>query len=108
MHVIDEKLQSLECPLSSFTPLVAGVVGRTRLTQFLKGSVQLDSGVVNELIGVLNEMIELKLASVIAPNWQDTENIREQLRRRREIKLAFRYDESVLEELLQEKNGAGN
>jgi hypothetical protein len=107
MHVIDEKLQSIECPVSLFVP-IAGLVGRTRLTQFLRGTAQLDSNLVNKLVAVLDELIELKRVAAISPNWQDTENIREQLRRRREIKTAIQYDEDKIRELLQEKDGAAN
>ncbi len=107
MHIIDEKLQHLECPVSLFIP-IAGLIGRTRLTQFLQGTVQLDPRLIEKIVVVLDELIELKQAAVIAPNWADAENIREQLRRRREIKTAIRYDEDGIRELLQPegKNGA--
>jgi hypothetical protein len=109
VHTIDEKLQRLECPVSLFVP-IAGLVGRTRLTQFLQGSAQLDSQIIEKLIAVLDEMCELKRMSNFAPNWQDTENIREQLRRRREIKTAIEYDEDMIRELLQpeEEDGANS
>lgn len=107
MHIIDEKLQSIECPVSLFVP-IAGLVGRTRLTQFLQGTAQLDSNLVEKLIAVLDELIELKRVSNFAPNWQDTENIRETLRRRREIKAAIEYDEDKIQELLDGNNGAAN
>jgi hypothetical protein len=110
MHIIDEKLQSLECPVSLFVP-IAGLVGRTRLTQFLQGTAQLDSNLVERLIAVLDELIQLKRVSVIAPNWSDTENIREQLHRRSEIKQAAKHDEDKVRELLQVQDGndgAGN
>jgi hypothetical protein len=101
MHVIDEKLQSLECPLMSFTPLVAGLVGRTRLTQFLKGSVQLDSNTVDRLIAVLDEMNELKNASLVAPDWSDEVGIREQLTQRRAFKEAVKYDTDDIRRLME-------
>jgi hypothetical protein len=104
MHIIDEKLQRIECPLSLFVP-IAGLVGRTRLTEFLKGSAQLDFNLVERLIAVLDEMIELKRVSTFAPNWQDSENIRETLRLRREFKTAVKHDEDVIQELL---NGASH
>lgn len=107
MHIIDEKLQSIECPVSLFVP-IAGLVGRTRLTQFLQGTAQLDSNLVEKLIAVLDELIELKRVSNFAPNWQNTENIRETLRRRREIKAAIEYDEDKIQELLDGNNGAAN
>jgi hypothetical protein len=102
VHVIEQKLKQLDCPVSLFVP-IAGLVGRTRLTQFLSGTAQLDRNLIEKLIGVLDELIELKSASIIAPDWSDAENIREQLRRRREIKLAIEYDETVIRELLQGK-----
>jgi hypothetical protein len=110
MHTIDEKLQNIECPVSNFVPITGGLVGRTRLTQFLQGTAQLDSQLVEKLIAALDEMIELKRTSNFAPNWQDTENIREQLRRRREIKTAIEYDEDMIRELLQpeEEDGANS
>jgi hypothetical protein len=107
VHIIDEKLQSIECPVSLFVP-IAGLIGRTRLTQFLQNSAQLDSNLVDKLIAVLDEMIELKRTANFAPNWQDAENIREQLRHRREIKTAIEYDEDKIRELLQETNGAAD
>ena len=107
-HIVDKKLQDLACPVSLFVPITGGLIGRTRLTQFLQGTAQLDPNLVGKLIAVLDELTELKQASVIAPNWADAENIREQLRRRREIKTAIRYDEDGIRELLQPegKNGA--
>jgi hypothetical protein len=106
MHIVDEKLQNIECPVSNFVPITGGLVGRTRLTQFLQGTAQLDSNLVEKLIAVLDELIELKRVSVIAPNWADSENIREQLRFRREIKTAIEYDEDKIRELLQDEHGA--
>jgi hypothetical protein len=108
-HVIDKKLLDIACPVSLFVP-IAGLIGRTRLTQFLQGTAQLDSNLVEKLIAVLDELIELKRVSVIAPNWSDAENIREELRKRREIKTAIEYDEDRIRELLQDgnKDGAAN
>jgi hypothetical protein len=110
MHIVDEKLQNIECPVSNFVPITGGLVGRTRLTQFLHGTAQLDSNLVEKLITMLDELIELKRVSVIAPNWQDTEKIKEQLRRRKEIKVAIKYDEDQVRELLQvqDDEGTGN
>jgi hypothetical protein len=105
------KLQSIECPVSNFVPITGGLVGRTRLTEFLRGTAMLDSNLVEKLVAVLDELVELKRVSDFAPNWQDTGNIREQLRLRREIKTAIEYDEDKIRELLQAKNGndeAGN
>ena len=107
MHIIiDEKLQNIECPVSNFVPITGGLVGRTRLTEFLRGTVALDPNLVEKLIAVLDEMIELKRTSSFAPNWQDAGNIREQLRCRREIKTAIEYDEDKIRELLQDEHGA--
>jgi hypothetical protein len=106
-HIIDKRLQDLACPVSLFVP-IADLIGRTRLTQFLQGAAQLDSNLVEKLVAVLDELIELKRVSVIAPDWGDAENIREQLRRRREIKTAIKYDENRIRELLQVQDGAGN
>lgn len=105
MHIIDEKLQQLECPVSLFVP-IAGLIGRTRLTQFLQGSAQLDSNLVEKLVAVLDELIELKRVSNFAPNWQDTENIRETLRYKREFRTAIENDEDKMSELLEDKDGA--
>jgi hypothetical protein len=103
MHIIDERLQQIECPLSLFVP-IAGLVGRTRLTQFLQGTARLDANVVEKLVSVLDELIELKRASVIAPDWADAEKIREQLRVRREIKQAIEYDEFEVQKLLRQED----
>src|SRR5277367_3930504 len=99
MHIIDEKLQQLECPVSLFVP-IANIIGRTRLTQYLKGDAQLDQHLVAQLIVVLDEMAELKRAAFIAPNWQDAENVRQQLAQRRAFKQAAEYDSDAVRELL--------
>jgi len=105
-HLIDTKLQDLACPLSLFVP-IAGIIGRTRLTQFLQNEKSLDLNIVNKLIGVLDEMIELKRTSLVTPDWSDAANIREQLHQRRQFKLAAEYDEDRVKQLLLEpKDGA--
>ena len=108
LHIVDQKLQDLACPVSLFVPITGGLIGRTRLTQALQGEKPLDQNLVAKLVALLDEMAELKRTSLIALDWADAENIREQLRRRREIKTAIRYDEDGIRELLQPegKNGA--
>ncbi len=99
MHIIDQKLQDLACPVSLFVP-ICGLVGRTRLTQAMKGDFTLDRNLEEKLVALLEEMIELKRASLIAPDWADTENIREQLSARRRIRQVAEYDEDKVRELL--------
>jgi len=107
-HLIDTKLQDLACPLSLFVP-IAGIIGRTRLTQFLQNEKALDPNIVDKLIVTLDEMAELKRTSLVAPDWSDSENIREQLHQRRQFKLAAEYDEDRVKELLLEPHdGAAN
>ena len=108
LHVIDEKLQNLTCPLASFV-LIAGIVSRTSLTQFLKNGCSLNSNTVEKLIVLLDEMAELKRTSLIAPDWSDAVNIREELSRRRQFRLAAEYDQDRVRELLEsKKDGAAN
>jgi hypothetical protein len=106
MHIIDEKLQSIECPVSLFVP-ISGLIGRTRLTEFLKGTARLDPSLVDKLVALLDEMAELKRTSLVAPNWQDTENIKEQLAQRRAFKQAAEYDTDAVRKLLLEPD-SGN
>jgi len=101
-HLIDTKLQDLACPLSLFVPITAGLIGRTRLTQFLQNEKSLDLSIVDKLLTIVDEMAELKRASLVAPDWSDSENIREQLHQRRQFKLAAEYDEDRVKELLLE------
>jgi len=98
-HIIDKKLQDLACPLSLFVP-IAGVIGRTRLTQFLKNEKSLDPNIIDKLVAILDEMAELKQTSPIAPAWSDSENVKEQLRIRRLFKQAVEYDTKHLRESL--------
>jgi hypothetical protein len=98
-HVIDKRLQELACPVSLFVPITDGLIGRTRLTQGLK-SDDLDHALVEKLLVILDEMAELRRTSLIAPDWSDAENIKEQLRQRRAFKLAAKYDEDRVRELL--------
>jgi len=107
-HVIDKKLQDLACPVSLFVPIIGGLIGRTRLTQALQGEKPLDQNLVDKLVALLDEMTELARTSVVATNWADSENIREQLRCRREIRKAIDYDETRVRELLQDGHGATN
>lgn len=105
-HLIDTRLQDLACPLSLFVP-IAGIIGRTRLTQFLQNEQSLDLNIVNKLVAILDEMAELKRTSPVSPDWADSGNIREQLHQRRQFKLAAEYDEDRVKELLLEsKDGA--
>lgn len=104
-HIIDRKLQELACPVSLFVPITDGLIGRTRLTQGLKND-DLDHNTVETLVAILNEMIELKHTSLFAPDWSDAENIKEQLRQRRAFKLAAKYDENRVRELLLEPSNA--
>jgi len=99
VHIIDQKLQDIACPVSLFVP-ICGLVGRTRLTQAMKGNFTLDRNLEEKLVALLEEMIELKRASLIAPDWADTENIREQLNARRRIRQVAEYDEDKVRELL--------
>jgi hypothetical protein len=105
-HVIDRKLQQLACPVSLFVPITGGLIGRTRLTQGLKND-DLHREIVEKLVAVLDEMTELKRTSLIAPDWSDAENIREQLRQRRAFRQAAKYDEDRVRELLEPCNAAG-
>ena len=98
-HIIDRKLQELPCPVSLFVPITGGLIGRTRLTQGLKND-NLDHAIVEALVAILNEMVELKRTSLIAPDWSDAENIREQLRQRRAFRQAAKHDEDSVRELL--------
>ncbi|PYT73100.1 MAG: hypothetical protein DMG39_07600 [Acidobacteria bacterium] len=99
-HIIDLKLRELGCPVSLFVP-IAGIIGRTRLTQALQHEPgkNLDRNLEDKLITVLDEMAELKRTSLVAPDWSDSENIREELRQRRALKLAAKYDEDKVREL---------
>jgi len=99
VHIIDQKLQDLACPVSLFVP-ICGLIGRTRLTQALKGDFALGRNLEEKLVALLEEMIELKRVSLIAPDWADTENIREQLNARRRIRQVAEYDEDKVRELL--------
>jgi len=103
MHIIEQKLEQLDCPLSRFV-LIAKLSNRTSLTQYLQGSIPLDSNLVAKLVAILDEMAELKSASLIAPDWADAENIREQLRARRAIKQAIEYDEFEVQKLLRQED----
>src|SRR5215469_5068108 len=98
MHIIDKKLQEHGIPLYLFVP-ICGIIGRTRLTQGVKND-DLDRDLVEKLVAIIDEMAELKRTSLIAPDWSDTENIREQLRQRRAFKLAMKYDSDQVRELL--------
>jgi hypothetical protein len=91
-HIIDQKLQDLACPVSLFVP-ICGLIGRTRLTQGLKND-DLDRDLVEKLVAILDEMAELKRMSLIAPDWSDAENIREQLAKQRALKQVAKYDVS--------------
>jgi hypothetical protein len=104
-HIIDKKLQELPCPVSLFVPITHGLIGRTRLTQGLKNN-DLDHAIADKLLGILDEMLELKRTSLIAPDWSDSENIRKQLRQRRAFRQAAKYDEDRVRELLLEPNNA--
>jgi hypothetical protein len=72
MHIIDEKLQDLECPVSLFVP-IAQIIGRTRLTQCLQNERPLDRSVIDKLVTLLDEMAELKRTALVAPDWSDAE-----------------------------------
>ena len=100
-HVIDKKLQDLACPVSLFVP-ISGLIGRTRLTQALQGEKPLDQNLVDKLVALLDEMAELKSTSLVAPDWADAQNIREQLDQRRAFKQAAQFDEDKVRELLLE------
>ena len=108
LHIIDKQLQELACPVSLFVPITDGLIGRTRLTQGLKNH-DLDQNTVDKLIEILDDMAELKRTSLVAPDWSDANNIREQLHQRRQFKLAANYDEDRVRQLLLEpSNGAGD
>src|SRR6266404_3382438 len=97
LHIVDQKLQDLACPVSLFVPICGGLIGRTRLTQGLKNH-DMDQNLVDKLVAVLDEMTELKRTSLVAPDWSDAVNIREGLRARRELKKVIADDEDVLRE----------
>jgi hypothetical protein len=99
-HVIDQKLQDLACPVSLFVPITGGLIGRTRLTQGLKND-DLDHNLVEKLVAILDEMAELKHTSLIAPDWSDAENIREQLKLQLATKEAIKYDEDAVRRFLE-------
>jgi len=94
-HIVDKKLQDIICPVSLFVPITDGLIGRTRLTQALKGDFSLDQNLLDKLAAILDEMAELKRTSLIAPDWSDSENIREQLTQRRALKQAAKHDVST-------------
>ena len=108
MHIIDEQLQQLACPLSLFVPITGGLIGRTRLTAALRnpGDEDLDRNLVDKLVALLDEMAELKRTSLVAPDWSDTVGIREQLKHRRLFKEAVKYDSNDLRKFLGDDNGA--
>jgi hypothetical protein len=106
-HIVDKKLQDIACAVSLFVPITGGLIGRTRLTQALQGAKPLDQNTIDKLVALLDEMSELKRTSLVAPDWSDSENIREQLRHRREIKKAIEFDETRVRELLQDGHGTG-
>lgn len=93
-HIIDKKLQDNDCPVASFVPITGGLIGRTRLTQALQGEPgkNLDRNLEDKLIALLDEMLELKRTSLVAPDWSDAQGIREQLAARREVRKLFRDD----------------
>jgi hypothetical protein len=105
-HIIDTKLENLTCPVSLFVPITGGLIGRTRLTQALQGEKPLDQSTVDKLVTLLDEMAELKDASLISPDWSDAENIREQLAQRRAFKQAAEYDTDQVRRLLLESDEA--
>jgi hypothetical protein len=108
MHIIDEKLQQLVCPLSLFVPITGGLIGRTRLTAALRnpGDEDLDRNLVDKLVALLDEMAELKRTSLVAPDWSDTLGIREQLKQRRLFRETVKYDSDNVRKLLGDNNGA--
>jgi len=99
-HPIDKRLQDLACPVSLFVPITGGLISRTTLTQVLNNGKSLDRNLEDKLIALLDEMNELKNASLIVPDWSDANGIRAQLAARRSINLATKYDENVVRELL--------
>ena len=100
-HIIDQKLQDLACPASSFAA-ISGMIGRTRLCDAIQGKKPLDYNLQEKLVALLDEMSELKRTSLIAPDWTDAENIRAQLAHRRAFKQAAEYDADVLRKFLLE------
>ncbi|HEY6128219.1 MAG TPA: hypothetical protein VIW23_08565 [Candidatus Acidoferrum sp.] len=92
LHIVDQKLQDIACPVSLFVPICGGIIGRTRLTQALKHD-DLDQNTVDKLVAILDEMAELKSVSLIAPDWSDAVNIQAQLKARRELKHAVAFDD---------------
>jgi hypothetical protein len=100
-HIIDTKLQDIACPVSHFVPITGGLVGRTRLTEALKGGKPLDQNLVDKLVVLLDEMRELKDTSLVAPDWSDEVGVREQLQQRRAFKLAVEYDSLGIRRLLE-------
>jgi hypothetical protein len=108
MHIIDEKLQQLACPVSLFVPITGGLIGRTRLTAALRNPSEddLDRNVVEKLVMIVDEMAELKRTSLVAPDWSDAAGIREQLKKQRLIKEAIKYDSDVFRKFLGGQDGA--
>jgi len=103
-HPVDKRLQDLVCPVSLFIPITGGLIGRTRLTQALQGEKPLDQNLLDNLLVLLDELAELKNASLIAPDWSDAANIREQLAQRRAFKQAAKCDtDDVRKPLLESK-----
>ncbi len=105
-HIIDKKLQDLACPVSLFVPITGSLIGRTRLTQALQGEKPLDQSLLDKLVAILDEMAELKRTSLVAPNWADAQNIREQLDQRRAFKQAAEFDADEVRKLLLEPSSA--
>jgi len=108
MHIIDEKLQQLACPVSLFVPITGSLIGRTRLTAALRNPANedLDRNLVDKLVSLLDEMAELKGTALVAPDWADAVGIRKQLKRRRLFKETVKYDSDNMRKFLGDNNGA--
>lgn len=104
MHIIDQKLEALGCPLSLFIPVCGGLISRPTLTKVLQGEKNLDRNLEDKLLALLDEMAELKRRLPVAPDWSDATNIQNLLSTRRAIRKAVEYDQYTVQELLLDAN----
>src|ERR1700730_13642777 len=99
---IDDALREFGCGLVHFTA-IAGVIGRTRLTEALKGGRPLDQTDADRLLTIRDEMAELRRTSLTAPDWTDAEKIRRALESTREGKQLLVDEGFELEQLGYER-----
>lgn len=96
---IYEKLDELGCAVTSFCT-IAGI-GRTRLVEALTGKPgkHLDQTTADTIFALLNEMGELKRASLVPPDWTDAAKLRHALEAGREARKLLNEEGFELEKL---------